>query len=65
MPAAASSVRRQRRFARRRLLLARPHRGVDAAFGKQLAVMAALDDMPAVEHQYLIGVDHGRTGGGR
>ena len=42
------------------LLLARPHRRVDAAARKQLAVVAALDDAAGFEHQDLVGVDDRR-----
>src|SRR5205823_6086967 len=47
-------------FALRRLLLARPHSGIDATTQQQFPMMAALDDASAVEHQDLVGVDDGR-----
>ncbi len=43
-----------------RLLLARPHRGVDTPAGEQFVMVAALDDMAGFEHQDLVGIDHRR-----
>ena len=37
-----------------------PHGGIDAAFLEQLVVAAALDDAPCLEHDDLVGIDHGR-----
>src|SRR6185437_6021535 len=42
------------------LLLARPHRGVDAALRQQRRMVAALHDAALVEHQDLVGADHRR-----
>ena len=50
---AASSATRSR-------CLARPHLGVEAALAQQLVVGAALGDAALVEHDDLVGVDHGR-----
>src|SRR3954468_13069283 len=41
-------------------LLAGPHFGVEAILAEQLGVGAALGDAALVEHDDLIGVDHGR-----
>ena len=48
------------RSGRRRLLLAGPHLGVGAAAGEQLVVAAVLDHPALLQHQDLVGVDHGR-----
>src|SRR5260221_8680107 len=41
-------------------LLTLPHRGIEAAFGEQRLVTAALGDAPAVEHENLVGMHDGR-----
>ena len=48
------------RSGRRRLLLARPHLGVGAAAGEELVVAAVLDHRALLQHEDLVGVDHGR-----
>src|SRR6516162_494752 len=55
-----SSIRGESGVALCGLLLAGPHRGVDAATRQQLAVLAALDDAAIVEHQDLVGLDDRR-----
>src|SRR5207248_7793263 len=44
----------------RRLLLARPHLGIDTTAGEELAMMAALDDAAGFDDEDLVGVDNGR-----
>src|SRR5262249_55380590 len=41
-----------------RLLLTRPHLGIDAAAGQELAMVAALDDAAVIEDEDLVGVDN-------
>src|SRR5207248_4331981 len=43
-----------------RLLLARPHLGIDAAAGEELAMVAAFDDAAGFNDEDLVGVDYGR-----
>src|SRR5258708_4451232 len=43
-----------------RLLLARPHLGIDAAAGEELAMVAALDDAAGFNDEDLVGVNDGR-----
>src|SRR5205085_10766222 len=54
------SIRREGSFAPDGLLLAGPHTRIDAAPQQQVRVVAALDDMPAVQHHDLIGIDDRR-----
>src|SRR5690348_4353134 len=62
------SLRRKCRLARLaaldleagRLLLTRPHFGIDVAAGQELAMRAALDDAPLIEDKDLVGVDNRR-----
>ena len=42
------------------LLLQRPHASIGAAAREQLTVRSALDDAPALEHEYLVCVHHRR-----
>ncbi len=56
----AQSIRGEGCLAPRRLLLARPHGGVDAVAAQQLRVVAALDDLPALQHEDLVGIDDRR-----
>ena len=52
---------RLQNLARRRgFLLLVPHRRILSAAREQFAVPAALDDLAMVEHQNLVGIDHGR-----
>src|SRR5690349_1371469 len=50
----------ERRGALLRLLLALPHRGIDAAVGEERHMVAALDDAAVLEHEDLVGAHHGR-----
>src|SRR5438552_14820918 len=43
-----------------RLLLARPHLGIDAAAGEELAMVTAFDDAAGFNDEDLVGVDDGR-----
>src|SRR5438477_11227111 len=43
-----------------RLLLARPHLGIDAAAGEELAMVAPFDDAAGFNDEDLVGVDDGR-----
>src|SRR3954462_278062 len=56
----AGSLRRLRLFLLALALLAGPHFGVEAVPAPQLGVRAALGDAALVEHDDLVGVDHGR-----
>src|SRR5947199_411464 len=43
-----------------RLALPVPHTGIKALTGEQLAMRAALDDCPTIQHEDLVGIDDGR-----
>jgi len=42
------------------LLLTVPHTGINAVAGEEVAVTAAFDDTPSLQHQNLVGINHGR-----
>src|SRR5579883_1628200 len=52
--------RRERRRMLGRLLLPRPHGGIDAALRQERCVIAPLDNAAIVENEDLVGVDDGR-----
>src|SRR3984893_8868926 len=58
--ATPASIRCECRLALRRLLLASPHPGINAATEKQIPMVATLDNTSAVEHEDLVGIDEQR-----